>query len=67
MEERLAELEIRVSFQDKTLHDLNEVVIRQQAELDRVLRELHALKARLQGMAVSNIATAAEETPPPHY
>lgn len=67
MEERLAELEIRVSFQDKTLHDLNEVVIRQQAELDRVLRELHALKARLQGIAVSNIATAAEETPPPHY
>lgn len=68
MEERLAELEIRVSFQDKTLQDLNDVVIRQQAELDRVIRELQALKARVKGMAVSDIAMEAEDsTPPPHY
>lgn len=67
MEERLAELEIRVSFQDKALQELNEVVVRQQAQLDRVVRELLALKSRVHAATASNVATEAEETPPPHY
>lgn len=67
MEERLAELEIRVSFQDKALQELNEVVVHQQAQLDRVVRELLALRSRVYAATASNVATEAEETPPPHY
>lgn len=67
MEERLAELEIRVSFQERTLQELNEVVTRQQGEIDALTRELQALKTRVQAATPSMIATEAEETPPPHY
>jgi len=67
MEERLAELEIRVAFQEKTLQDLNDVVTRQQAQLDSVVRELQALKGRIKAVMVSNVASEVEETPPPHY
>ena len=44
IEARLTELEIKASFSEDTLDALNRVIIRQQTQLDRVLREL----ARLQ-------------------
>jgi len=67
MRERLAELEVRLTFQDKTIQELNEVVTRQQRQLDRMTRELETLKAQLQILAPSLVASQSEETPPPHY
>lgn len=67
MQERLAELEVRLTFQDKTIQELNEVVTRQQRQLDRLTRELETLKAQLQVLAPSLVVSQAEETPPPHY
>jgi len=67
MQERLAELEVRLTFQDKTIQELNEVVTRQQRQLDRMTRELETLKAQLQILAPSLVASQSEETPPPHY
>lgn len=67
MNERLTELEVRVAFQDKTLQDLNEVVIRQQREIDRLKRELEAMKSRLAGLAPSMVISREDEKPPPHY
>lgn len=67
MQERLAELEVRLTFQDKTIQELNEVVTRQQRQLDRMTRELETLKAQLQVLAPSLVASQSEETPPPHY
>ena len=67
MRERLAELEVRLTFQDKTIQELNEVVTRQQLQLDRMARELETLRAQLQVLAPSLVASRAEETPPPHY
>jgi SlyX protein len=43
MNERLTELEVRVAFQDQTIQDLNEVVTRQQREIDRLVKELEAV------------------------
>jgi SlyX protein len=67
MNERLAELEMRVTFQDKTIQELNEVVTRQQHQFDRMAKELETLKAQLTILAPSLVASKAEETPPPHY
>ncbi len=67
MQERLAELEVRLTFQDKTIQELNEVVTRQQRQLERMTRELETLKAQLQILAPSLVASQSEETPPPHY
>ena len=67
MNERLTELEVRVAFQDKTLQDLNEVVTRQQREIDRLTKELEAVKSRLSGFAPSMVIRQEDEKPPPHY
>ncbi len=67
MEERLAELEIRVSFQDKTIQELNEVVTRQQFQLYQMAKDLEHLKAQLTTLAPSLVVPRDEETPPPHY
>ncbi len=48
MEERLELLETRLAYQDKTVEALNEVVTRQQDQIDRLEREIRLLKAILQ-------------------
>lgn len=67
MEERLAELEIRLAFQEQTLTELNDVVVRQAGEIAQLMREIEVLKDRMKAVMPSNIASQAEETPPPHY
>ncbi len=66
IEARLTELEIKASFGEDTLDALNRVIIRQQTQLDRLLREL----ARLQQHAASGAAPTAQDARdelPPHY
>ena len=67
MNERLVELEVRVAFQEQTLQELNEVVTRQQQQIDRLTQELATLKVQLTIMAPSLVIPKDEETPPPHY
>jgi len=67
MEKRLIEVETRLAFQDDTLQALNAVVVRQQQEIDRLRREIEALKSQLKAMAPGLVASHSEETPPPHY
>lgn len=58
MEERLIELETRLAFQDKTLEELNEVVTRQQQQLDQMEQQLGRLTNRLRPLLA-----AADELP----
>jgi len=67
MDNRLIELETRLAFQDNTLQELNDVVVRQQREIDTITRELEALKAQLRTLAPEMVANRADEAPPPHY
>ena len=67
MDDRLIELESRIAFQDHTLQELNEVIVRQQREIDELRRELEALRAQLEALAPALVASRSEETPPPHY
>jgi len=67
MENRLIELETRLSFQEDTIHQLNEVITRQQDQIDLLNEQLSELKKRVQATSTSNIKDESEETPPPHY
>ena len=49
MEDRLEILETRLAYQDKTVEALNEVVTRQQDQIDRLERELKSLKDSFDG------------------
>lgn len=63
----LTELETKVAFQEQTIEELNQALIDQQFALDKVQQQLRHLAEKLQGVQTSNIASRAEETPPPHY
>lgn len=65
IEERIIELEKKVSFQEHTIEELNEVIIVQQKEIDEFKKSLNHLKEQLSS---DNLVKKQEdEEPPPHY
>lgn len=64
MEERLVELEVKVAYQEKTLAELNQVVLEQQQQIERLEKRLAMLKQQL---TAEGEAPGAPDEPPPHY
>lgn len=64
---QLEALETRIAFQDREIQTLNDVIIRQQKQIDRLAEEISLLRDKLQDLAPSLVVPQAEETPPPHY
>jgi SlyX protein len=65
-ERRLTDLEIKASFTEDTIDRLNEVVVRQQDQIDLLLRELRVLKAQRQSAEGPGPRSLRDELPP-HY
>lgn len=66
-EDRLAALEIAFAHHEATVEQLNQALIGQQAVIDALSLEVRQLRDRVRAITPSNIASEAEETPPPHY
>ena len=66
IEARLTELEIKASFSEDTLDRLNEVVVRQQAQIDALLRQLAVLREQWPAEAPGTPRSLRDELPP-HY
>jgi len=47
MTERIVELETRLAFQDDTIEELNEVLVSQQRQLDRLEKDFKVIQKRL--------------------
>ena len=67
LEQRIAELEMKSAFQETAIEELNQSLIEQQFLIDKMQVQLRYLVNKLKDMHPSNIASQAEETPPPHY
>ncbi|KGQ70130.1 SlyX protein [Chelonobacter oris] len=67
LQKHIAELEVKLTFQEGTIEDLNQSLIEQQFILDRLQQQVRLLAVKLTDLQPSNIASQAEETPPPHY
>lgn len=67
MQDRLTELELKFMEQEQTLETLSEQVYLQQKEIFKLTQQINILAERLKTIAVSPVASQAEETPPPHY
>lgn len=67
MEERIVDLEIRLTHQEAALQALNDVIVRQQKEIDHLLAGIESLKQQVRAQAVFPVAAPSDETPPPHY
>jgi SlyX protein len=63
---RLTELEIKASFAEDLLEQLNALVYRQQQAIDRLQRELLELRAQAQDSAPPAFRSLRDELPP-HY
>jgi len=68
VDQRLTELEIKASFTEDLLDQLNQVVIRQQQQIDGLLREVARLRqqAPADDGAGSGFRSLRDELPP-HY
>jgi len=66
LEERIIELEVKNAFLSEALDQLNAVVVRQQQQIDLLIREVMGLKAQAGASDVLRPDNLAEEIPP-HY
>ncbi|ODN43823.1 SlyX family protein [Piscirickettsia litoralis] len=69
LENRLTELETKFVFQEDLVSQLNQVIIRQQGQLDQLMEELKQLKSKLAAQfseQSSNFSDPLQERPP-HY
>jgi SlyX protein len=64
-ERRLTDLEIKASFQEDLLEELNQTVFRQQQQIDLLLRDV--LQLRLQTPVAVGVPGGARDELPPHY
>ncbi len=67
MEDRIEQLEIKLSFQDDTVQALSDIVARQDRDIERLKQEIIMLKEKMQEIRVSAVKAEADEMPPPHY
>ena len=63
---RLTDLEIKASFNEDLLDQLNQVIIRQQQQIDALARELAQLRQQIPD-AGSGVLSRADDDFPPHY
>lgn len=66
LSERLIELEIKASYAEDTLDRLNEVIVRQQVQIDLLIREVMQLRQQT-GAADAPVARSLRDELPPHY
>jgi len=66
MEEKLNELEAKVSLAEELLDALNRTVYRQQQQIDRLQQDVRALREELKNAAPDEVASPGDEVPP-HY
>lgn len=71
VDERMAELESRLAFQDDTVHSLNEIVARQQREIEQLQLQLSKMAALLRSirdeMGSAGGGGSLLDERPPHY
>ena len=67
MESKITDLEVRFTHQEASLDELTKTVVEQEKIIDSLVKEVEQIKLILRDISASNIASQAEETPPPHY
>ena len=66
-EERLTDIEIKLAFQEDTVKELNDVICRQQDQIDRLNMAYEQLLSRVKELSDRVPDAAAADEKPPHY
>jgi SlyX protein len=67
LENRVMELEAKVSFQDDTIDILNDELRTHQKHLAKMQRQIELLGEKMKENQNSGIVSQHQEPPPPHY
>lgn len=67
LREDIDQLQTKLAFQEHTIEALNQAVADQQQQMEKMQFQIKHLIDRVKQMQPSNLASQAEETPPPHY
>ncbi len=67
MQDRLIELETRIAFQEDTLQELNDIIVRQQREIEQLQRMVKLINRQLTTLSPAEGSLPQDEPPPPHY
>ena len=54
LEDRIAELEMKIAFQEQLLDELNQALVQQQFDMDKIQLQLRYLAGKLKDMQPSN-------------
>jgi SlyX protein len=66
METRISELEIKISFAEDMIDELNRTIYRQQQQIDRLLTRVETLRDQVRAAAPAEQRSLRDELPP-HY
>ena len=66
-EERLMELEIKLSYQEDLLQELNSIVASQQKQISQLEGTFRLLYERMKSISVEDGTNQTDNQPPPHY
>ncbi len=69
LEDRIADLEIRLTHQESSLDNLTKASVRQERAFEEILMQLEQIKAALSqmGQGGEQVNAPGDEPPPPHY
>ncbi len=67
LQTQIDELQSKLAFQEHTIESLNTALSTQQGQIIEMERKLGFVIDKIKTLQQSNIASADEETPPPHY
>ncbi len=67
IEQRIADLETRLAFQDDIIQQLNDVLCRQQDQIDRLQLVYRELLQVVEMLSDRQDGDVAGQRPPPHY
>jgi SlyX protein len=65
-EQRLTDLEIKASFTEDSLDQLNQIIVRQQRQIDMLMREIAHLRQSSTDGGIGPARNLRDELPP-HY
>ncbi len=66
-DQRLQELEVKIAYQEDTIEQLNAALSHQQQVMSELDYKLRLISDKLKTVPVSDILSAEDEPPPPHY
>lgn len=66
-EERIAQLEETMYFQDKIVRELNDALTAQQFQLDEMEKRMLAMQTKLRALLPALDEGGTDDGPPPHY